>query len=305
MFGLINKFVYPFIDFIKRIKKYEKDRILYDQLRVLYDEWNSVKCNKFCEKQDFFPGVYHYLNSIQLHSVSLDDFENDLNSFIVQNDKIRGDIRALEVDAFPILSDKEEGAEFDRHYIYHTAWAARVLSIIKPAKHIDISSSLYFSSILSAFIPIEFYDYRAVPLNLSNLKVGNCNLTNLFFKDNSLSSVSCMHVLEHIGLGRYGDKIDPVGDLQAVKELQRVLAPGGFLLIAVPVGRQKVMFNAHRIYDPYVFINYFDELVLKEFTLISDGNDHTGLLTNPSSEIVSRQNYGCGCFLFQKQHIAM
>lgn len=202
---------------------------------------------------------------------------------------------------YPCLNDKTEQTSFDRHYIYHTAWAARIISKTKPKKHIDISSSLYFSSIISAFIPIDFYDYRPPRLKLSNLSVGKADLLSLPFKNNSLSSLSCMHTVEHIGLGRYGDAIDPNGDLKAIKELIRVLSPGGSLLFVVPIGgKPKIMFNAHRIYTYKQVLKYFSQLKLKEFTLIPEKAEDGGLIINPSENLLNRQNYACGCFWFKK-----
>src|SRR5437773_1531148 len=63
-------------------------------------------------------------------------------------------------ERLPFLADKTATTEFDRHYVYHTSWAARVLATTRPARHVDIASSLYFVGIVSAFIPTTFYDYR-------------------------------------------------------------------------------------------------------------------------------------------------
>ena len=120
---------------------------------------------------------------------------------------------------------------------------------IHPAKHTDISSSLYFSGIVSAFVPVDFYDYRPADLHLSDLTSAHADLTKLFFANASIDSLSCMHTVEHIGLGRYGDRIDPSGDLKAINELTRVVAAGGSFLFVVPVGKPKIEFNAHRIYS--------------------------------------------------------
>ncbi|WP_461572268.1 DUF268 domain-containing protein [Sulfuricaulis sp.] len=170
----------------------------------------------------------------------------------------------------------------------------------KPAKHVDISSSLYFSGIVSAFVPIEFYDYRPAALHLDQLKSGPADLLALPFADDSIESLSCMHVIEHIGLGRYGDQLDPNGDLRAINELKRVLTPGGKLLIVVPVGQPKVVFNAHRIYSYEQVVSYFSGLDLMEFWLIPDTAEQGGLIRNASPELVAQQSWGCGCFLFTK-----
>src|SRR5690606_28659757 len=73
-------------------------------------------------------------------------------------------------DLFPCLNDNTQNTGFDRHYVYHPAWAARILAQVKPEKHVDISSALNFCSIISAFVPVDFYDYRPANLTLSNLK---------------------------------------------------------------------------------------------------------------------------------------
>jgi len=110
-----------------------------------------------------------------------------------------------------------------------------------------------------------------------------------------------MHTVEHVGLGRYGDQLDPDGDLKAIKELVRVLASGGNLFFVVPIGRKpKIMFNAHRIYTTEQILQYFPQLELKEFTLIPEASKDGGLVVNPSKNLLAKQKYGCGCFLFTK-----
>jgi hypothetical protein len=204
-------------------------------------------------------------------------------------------------DCYPLMGEKKtKKTSFDRHYVYHTSWAARVLARTKPHKHVDISSSLYFAAIISAFIPTKFYDFRPPNLKLSGLTVGHADLLSLPFPSNSVPSISCMHVVEHIGLGRYGDPIAPQGDLQAIRELIRVTALGGDLLFVVPVGKRRLMFNAHRIYSYDDIIDYFSELALVEFALIPDDEKEGALLDSAQREFIDRQRYSCGCFWFRK-----
>jgi hypothetical protein len=201
-------------------------------------------------------------------------------------------------DAYPCLKDKLNTTPFDHHYTYHPAWAARKLMQIKPAEHVDISSKLYFGTMMSAVLPIRYYDYRPADIQLSNYKSGAADLNNLPFGDGSIESLSCMHTIEHIGLGRYGDVIDGEGDLKAIAELKRVLKQNGDLLFVTPVGQPRVEYNAHRIYSFEQIMEYFEPLTLKEFTLIPDAG---GIIENADPNLVKLQRYGCGCFWFKKQ----
>ena len=202
---------------------------------------------------------------------------------------------------YPCLYDKTDVTRFDYHYIFHPAWAARVVAKIKPKLYIDISSTLNFCAIVSSFVPVDFYDYRPAYLNLPGLNSKRGDLMSLPFKDNSVESISCMHTVEHIGLGRYGDMIDPSGDLRAIKELKRVAAKGGTLIFVVPIGKPKLMYNAHRIYSYEQIISYFDGFELKEFALIPDDADRKGIILNADKNLADIQNYGFGCFWFVKK----
>lgn len=201
-------------------------------------------------------------------------------------------------DRYPALMDKTATTGFDRHYLYHTAWAARKVAEIRPEFHIDISSSLYFSALVSAFVPVRFYDYRPADIQLSDLMSERADLMHLPFADNSVRALSCMHVVEHIGLGRYGDPIDPEGDLKAIKELKRVLAPGGSLLFVVPVGKPRIQFNAHRVYAYEQIMEYFSDLHLKEFALIPQ--EAGPIEYGAAAQRVAQEAYACGCFWFTK-----
>lgn len=204
-------------------------------------------------------------------------------------------------DRYPVLYDKTKKTGFDRHYVYHTSWAARALKEINPSLHVDISSSLYFAGIVSAFVPMEFYDYRPADIYLDNLESKQGDLMHLPFADNSVQSLSCMHVVEHIGLGRYGDPLDPEGDMKAIRELKRVLAPNGSLLFVVPIGGMaRIQFNAHRIYTYQQICDYFSDLELKEFALIPESGSRGGLIRNADPKLANEERYGCGCFWFIK-----
>jgi SAM-dependent methyltransferase len=204
-------------------------------------------------------------------------------------------------DRWLCWGDATSQTSFDRHYVFHTAWACRVLAKSRPALHIDISSSLYFVSNASAFVPMQFYDYRPAKLGLDGLECGQTDLTQLGFADSSVVSMSCMHVIEHVGLARYGDPLDYDGDLKAVSEISRVIASGGQLLFVVPIGGEsRIQFNAHRIYTYTQVLGMFPGFDLVEFSLIPDDGNRLGLVRHATEEMSNQQRYGCGCFWLRK-----
>jgi hypothetical protein len=118
------------------------------------------------------------------------------------------------------------------------------------------------------------------------------------YADNSLESLSCLHVAEHIGLGRYGDPLDPLGTRKAAAELTRCLAKGGNLFFALPVGRSRICFNAHRIHSPKTIIDYFNKLKLVE---LSGTTDDKRFIENIDINILENSKYACGMFWFRKE----
>jgi SAM-dependent methyltransferase len=228
-------------------------------------------------------------------------FFEDFEKLTNQQDTTQARFTLSQADFYPCVADRTSTTPLDRHYIYHPAWAARVIARTSPALHIDISSTLHFSTMLSAFVTTEFYDYRPAEVVLDNFHSAKADLTQLFFANDSIASLSCMHTVEHVGLGRYGDPVDYEGDLKAMCELARVLAPGGCLLFATPVGREsKIFFNAHRIYTATAIVDHFitQGLKLVEFSYIPENSG--SMVTADPSHFVTSDNYGCGCFWFTK-----
>ncbi|UUX96980.1 DUF268 domain-containing protein [Aquabacterium sp. J223] len=229
------------------------------------------------------------------HRDALDreQFRVDFQAFFAQ-----GVPSGWTVQQRPCLDDATKTTGIDAHYVYHTAWAARRLLANPVAEHVDIGSDHRFTTIASAFQPMRFLDYRPCEVSLSNLVSGHANLLALDIPDDSLQSLSCMHVVEHIGLGRYGDPIDFHGADKAMDALQRVLAPGGLLYFVVPVGEPCVVFNAHRIFRASDIVRRFADLDLVEFSLVDDFGRFT---EHVAPEAADGQRYACGCFLFRKR----
>jgi hypothetical protein len=113
----------------------------------------------------------------------------------------------------------------------------------------------------------------------------------------STDSLSCLHALEHFGLGRYGDPIDIDGWRKGLLHLSQMLVPGGHLYLSVPIGPQAVEFNAHRIFDPRTIVDAGKAvgLELLTFSFVDDGGD---FYENHSVDDALLCEYGCGCFEF-------
>ena len=144
------------------------------------------------------------------------------------------------MDSYPCFFDRNPKTPFDAHYLYQAVWATEKV-IREPAiYHVDVGSEVRFVAMLSAYIPITFVDIRPVKIDgLKNIICKKNSIHELPFEDASLNSISCLHVAEHVGLGRYGDPLDPEGTKKACQELARVLAPGGNLYFSVPVGHPR------------------------------------------------------------------
>ena len=201
-------------------------------------------------------------------------------------------------DMQPCLGDWTTHTPFDAHYFYQGAWLARQLAQSKPARHVDIGSSVLTMSVISAMVETVFVDYRPLKTSLSGLSSLPGDILHLPFDDNSVASLSCLHVIEHIGLGRYGDPIDPEGSLKAAAELQRILSPGGKLYLSLPIGRERVCFNAHRVHAPDSVLKMFPQLTLVDFSCVDDAGQYH---QSQPLEAASQLDYGCGLFYFEKQ----
>jgi hypothetical protein len=197
----------------------------------------------------------------------------------------------------PQLHDRTQYNSFDPHYFYMGAWAARKIVQRKPRVHVDIGSSVVFLSTLSAMTPVVFVDRRPLRAQLSGFISVMGDILSLPFADDSLSSLSCLHVAEHIGLGRYGDPLDVQGTQKAMRELDRVLAPGADLLFALPVGKARLCFNGHRVHAPETISDRFPRFHLVEFSGVHD--DGT-FVERASLQDFSGDEYACGLYWFQK-----
>ena len=203
-------------------------------------------------------------------------------------------------DWMPVLTEwAEEAGVPDPHYFHQDLWAARLIHRRSPALHVDVGSRVDgFIAHLLTFMPVTVVDIRQLRPTVSGLDFIRCDATDLReFLDDSIESLSSLHAVEHFGLGRYSDPVDPQAPFKVMEAFVRVLAPGGFLYFSVPVGRERLVFNAHRIFAPSTIISAFDGLKLLSFSAV---NDRGELLENIDQRAAATFEYGCGLFEFTK-----
>lgn len=190
---------------------------------------------------------------------------------------------------YPCLGDDTAETLIEPTYFYQDAWAFEKIVKQQPKQHIDVGSHHKFVALLSKVVPVTMVDIRPLSLPLDTLSFKYGSILELPFEDASVESLSSLCVVEHIGLGRYGDPLDPRGTEKAIAELCRVLAPDGHLYLSVPVGDKSVVaFNAGRIFSIDDFFQLIKPLIVVDKSFIignsfsnnyqhSDGFGTTGL----------------------------
>ncbi|HZQ80541.1 MAG TPA: DUF268 domain-containing protein [Gaiellaceae bacterium] len=201
-------------------------------------------------------------------------------------------------ELYPCLDDRTSTTAFDAHYLHQSVWALRHLVNRSPRTHLDIGSDARFVTAVTAICDVTFVDIRPLEISLDRYRSVQGTITALPVKAQSQRSVSCLHVAEHIGLGRYGDELDPNGTSKGCLELQRVIEVGGQLYFSVPVGRPRTCFNAHRVFEPTAVAEFFPELDLLEFSFVDDA----GVLhARTDAAVAAGLDYGCGLYLFERR----
>lgn len=203
-----------------------------------------------------------------------------------------------------VIEDKYAQAGDIRNYFWQDLWAAKLIYQNNPSKHYDIGSRVdgFIAHLLTFRENIVLIDIRPLEEKIPGVGFIHADATNLEgIEDNSIESLSALCSLEHFGLGRYGDRIDPEACFKAFDAIQRKMAPGGMAYISVPVGIEHVEFNAHRIFYGETIVKAFHEMELIRFDA-ADGNKMKYDLDIHTYD--NRNESGCkvfGLFQFRKK----
>lgn len=211
------------------------------------------------------------------------------------------------IDFYPALNDwGQEGGMTSSEYFWQDLLVAQLISKANPKKHIDIGSRIDgFVAHVASFRDIEVFDVRPITRIIPGVRFIQADLMkNQADMQNYCDSLSCLHAIEHFGLGRYGDPIDIDGYKSGLASMADFLQNEGTFYLSTPVGINRVEFNANRVFDPKIIIDegLNHALVLQKLIVIdSSANiqefdaDHA-----PLRELAS-QHYALGIFIFKKQ----
>jgi SAM-dependent methyltransferase len=198
-----------------------------------------------------------------------------------------------------MLTDRTNQAGDLSVYFFQDLWAARLILARSPSRHLDIGSRIDgFVAYVLLFLPVTVIDIRPLQVEIPNLSfIQGDGMDLRMLPDNSVESLSCLHALEHFGLGRYGDRVNPLAHEEAMLEFQRVLAPQGHLYLSVPIGRERLRFNSQRVFAPQTILEAFQDLTLSSFSAVDDAGNfvHDTLPERFRSAVNS-----CGLFDFVK-----
>jgi len=206
------------------------------------------------------------------------------------------------IKSFPQFFDRNASSgTFIGHYVNQDLLIAQLIFRNNPDKHVDIGSRVDgFVTHVASFREIEVFDLRPLTDNIENIKFKQMDFMdeNHQLKD-YCDSISCLHAIEHFGLGRYGDKIDVDGHLKGLYNIYEILKKDGYFYFSVPIGPQRIEFNAHRVFDLKYLLNIFkDKYKIKSFSYVNDDGHmfKNILLTEETIKNNFNCSFGCGIF---------
>jgi hypothetical protein len=192
-------------------------------------------------------------------------------------------------------------------YFWQDLVVARWVFEARPRRHVDIGSRIDgFVAHVASFRQIEMLDVRPIAKSVPGILFKQMDLMRP--QDHALSaeycdSLSCLHAIEHFGLGRYGDPLDPNGYELGIANMARLLAPGGRFYLSTPIGRERVEFNANRVFDPRTIVRCAESnrLELQGLTVIAPNGGTTQVdLAEETLQGLAQAHYNLGVFTFRK-----
>jgi hypothetical protein len=214
------------------------------------------------------------------------------------------------VGFMPCLYDRfEEGGATQSEYFWQDLLVARWIHEAKPQKHVDVGSRVDgFVAHVASFREIEIFDFRPITTQIPGVVFNQADLMRKADETFSMGegycdSLSCLHALEHFGLGRYGDPIDQQGPAKGILNMAALLRPGGTFYLSTPIGRERVEFNANRVFDPHTILRIAETsgLAFKSLTVINGSGQVRELDAGADTiRVLAEEPYNLGIYTFTK-----
>lgn len=208
---------------------------------------------------------------------------------------------------YPCLEDRfTESGSTKGFYFHQDLLVARRIYSCNPDTHVDVGSRVDgFVAHVASFRSIEVFDIRPQSNTIPNISFMQADMMAPIDNklENYCDSLSCLHALEHFGLGRYGDTVNYDGYILGLNNLYNVLKKGGKLYLSVPIGPQRIEFNAHRVFSIRFLLECFaGKYNIEQFSFVDDMGDLHENVTITDADANSSFNcvYGCGIFEMTK-----
>jgi hypothetical protein len=214
------------------------------------------------------------------------------------------------VELEPRLSDRDAAAGSLGEYFWQDLHVARRVMELAPNRHIDVGSRIDgFVAIVAATRRVEVLDIRPLHETIPNVVFHRQDITQI--PDDWIGTadcVTCLHSIEHFGLGRYGDQIEPGGWQAGLRGLVSLVRANGRLLLSTPVGIERVKFNSHRIFHPSTIADYAATLGMSLVSFCYYGHPYKAGLTivqsvSPAEDfpVLAGRKYSLGIYEFLKR----
>ena len=210
----------------------------------------------------------------------------------------------------PCLHDRyEEGGATKSEYFWQDLLVARAIHAAKPVRHVDIGSRVDgFVAHVASFRDCEVFDVRPISTAVPGVVFRQADLMNpaslpIIAGEGYCDSLSCLHAIEHFGLGRYGDPVNPLGYQRGIANMAQLLQPGGTFYLSTPIGQERVEFNANWVFDPRSIVRCGVDagMMLQKLIVIKpeNGPQESAFDAVALAEL-ALQRYQLGLFIFTK-----
>lgn len=279
---LSNKIPLEKVIFLKEVRIQKG----YSNIKVIKEILGEKNYADYCVEFDIYEGSF---------------WEEDAKAYSRLNTRKNFEIQ--KEDIWPVLHEKYSMAGLMGNYFWQDLWAAKRVVQSGVKKHFDIGSRLdgFIAHLLAANIDVTMIDVRPFPGEVEHLHTIVDDATNLQqIPDESIESMSALCSLEHFGLGRYGDPIDPEACFKCFDNISRKIKKDGRLYLSVPIGRERVEFNAHRVFYASTIRESFSPLKLEEYVCVAEGKMEYHADIHKYDNAPQNGEHRYGLFLFVK-----